>query len=155
MTSFLDLPRELRQSILQLALKDAIDHDTRLNELLRDGLLFQCQQQSIWISTKDYFDVFFESVPIKKSYAPSIAALAATLLMALPDLAEEILFVLDVELDGFVDAEQEIQEEKAIIHLGLSVVTLGRQFAFEYRGTTLKSHRRILEMGLERMDIAL
>lgn len=157
MPSFLDLPRELRQTILQLALKDAVDHDTRLNELLRDGIIFHCQTYpQLWISIKEYLNVYFKDVPLEKSYAPFVSGLAATLLATSPYMAEDIAFVLHSELKDFARVQKTIDEEKPVMNAcGLMNVTLGLPFAFEYLGTSLDSVSNVFELGQERITVYL
>lgn len=104
MPSFLSLPHELRQEIIGYAFEDAIEADVRLNLWMRINLrtCIDCMALELFRLIDSGPHKITEGQPIDRKatlYAPNINYVASTIRLVHPQLAEDMLYVLNKSLD--------------------------------------------------------
>ncbi|KAE9964837.1 hypothetical protein BLS_008039 [Venturia inaequalis] len=108
----LDLPRELRQDILDYVFEDALEKDNRLNEFLRNDLRSCIRFPRLPSVLSAQLDClrWFQFDP-KKIYAPHIHGLATTLTSVHPEIAVDALFIIRCSLTVFDKEQMGIMEQ--------------------------------------------
>lgn len=113
-------PQELRQNILKYAFNDAGDRDLYFNETLRTTLM-ECHelqeanfgQSSFFLATLRYPARLTKGTYLVHSYFPNIYIMALALKLAIPELQDDVMFVLGNAL-SYSEKESEAVIEESL-----------------------------------------
>lgn len=113
--NLLTIPRELRQHILHYAIEDAANEDLKLNEILRklatrfvDSHILPSRCHANFEGLLCYID-FPEEEGKLLDYAPHMCALALSLRSGLPELEDDIVFILGKSLSWFEEKNENLR----------------------------------------------
>lgn len=101
--SLITIPRELRQRILAYAFDDMMEEDLKFNSDVRyiSGMLYMEEGSKYLTAATKHFVIESE-----KSFAVHTNNLASSLATALPDIVDDVMYVLDKTLADFEEENE-------------------------------------------------
>ncbi|QDS74023.1 hypothetical protein FKW77_008970 [Venturia effusa] len=113
--TLLTIPRELRQHILKYAFDDAGERDLRLNEFLRGSIAGRTHYWSNHPILNEFARGSWNNKEIEytgPAFFPNLYGLAVDLRSAIPELFDDMMFVLAGAFCFYVKASAEMEEKR-------------------------------------------